>query len=77
MAKPKSLLPSVVVDEAQRAHNCQHNAGHRLEHGDKRLRVRVERTHEHFCTTCALSIIERDIVKLQALRDQLLGGLSD
>lgn len=76
MAKPKSLLPSVVVDEAKKAHNCQHNAAHRLELGDKRLRVRVRRTHEHFCSTCSLEIIERDIAKLQALARELRGGAS-
>ena len=71
MAKPKSLLPRVEVDHAKKAHNCQHNAAHRLEQGDKRLRVAAQRTHEHFCTACALDIIERDIGKLQTLADQL------
>ncbi len=71
MAKPKSLLPNVAVDETKKAHNCQHNAAHRLERGDKRLRVAVQRTHEHFCITCALDIIERDIAKLQNLANQL------
>jgi hypothetical protein len=74
MAKPKSMLPNVVVDEAKRAHNCQHNAAHRLKQGDKRLRVRVQRAHEHFCAACALDIIRRDIGKLQGLADQLRGG---
>ena len=61
----------MVVDEAKKAHSCQHNVAHRLERGDRRLRVAVQRTHEHFCTACALDIIERDIAKLQALADQL------
>jgi len=73
VAKPKSLLPNVVVDEAKHAHDCQHNARHRLEQGDKRLKVRVGRTYEHFCSACSLDTIERDIAKLQALRDQLRG----
>jgi hypothetical protein len=71
------LLPNVVVDEAQRAHNCQHNAAHRLERGDKRLKVRVDRSHEHFCTRCALAIIERDIGKLAALASALRGEGGD
>lgn len=73
MARPKSLLPNVVVDEAKKAHDCQHNGAHRLQQGDKRLRVRVQRSHEHFCTACALDIIEADIAKLQALASQLRG----
>jgi hypothetical protein len=76
VAKPKSLLPNVVVDEAKKAHNCQHNAAHRLEQGDKRLRVRVRRTREHFCSACSLAIIERDIAKLHALARELRGGAS-
>jgi len=77
MAKPKSMLPSLVVDQALRAHKCQHNAAHRLKQGEKRLRVRVERTYEHFCTACALDIIDRDIGKLRALADQLRGGRAE
>jgi ribosomal protein L18 len=72
--RPKSLLPNVVVDEAKKAHNCQHNAAHRLEQGDRRLRLGVQRTHEHFCVQCGLDIIERDIAKLRALAHQLRGG---
>ncbi len=71
MARSKSLLPNVVVDEAERAHNCQHNAAHRLERGDKRLKVRVDRTYEHFCVRCALAIIERDIRTLNGLAEAL------
>jgi hypothetical protein len=74
VAKPKSLLPNVVVDEVKHAHNCQHSAAHRLGQGDKRLKVRVHRTYEHFCSACALDIIERDVAKLQALAVQLREG---
>ncbi len=73
MARSKSLLPNLVVDEAKKAHDCQHNRAHRLQQGDKRLRVRVQRTYEHFCTPCALDIIEGDIAKLQALAGELRG----
>jgi hypothetical protein len=72
--RQKSLLPNTVVDEALRAHNCQHNPAHRLTQGERRLRVRVRRANEHFCVTCALAIIERDIGKLQALAGQLRGA---
>jgi hypothetical protein len=73
VAKPKSLLPNVSVDEAKKAHDCQHNAAHRLTQGDKRLKLRVGRTYEHFCVACSLDTIERDIAKLQALAAQLRG----
>lgn len=74
MAKPKSVLQRVAIDEAQQAHNCQHNANHRLEKGHKRLKVWKNRSPEHYCVTCALAIIQRDISKLQGLAEKLTAG---
>jgi hypothetical protein len=64
------LLIHVGVDEAQKAHNCQANAAHRLERGDKRLKVRNGRSWDHYCASCAAVIIERDIAELLALQRQ-------
>lgn len=75
MPRPKSILQRVEVDEAQKAHNCQHNSKHRLERGDKRLKVWKDRSPDHYCASCALAIIERDIAKLQSLAQQLQDGL--
>lgn len=71
MPRPKSILQRVEVDEVQRAHNCQHNENHRLERGDKRLKVWKDRSSDHYCAECALGIIQRDIAKLQGLVEQL------
>ena len=72
MPRPKSILQRVKIDEAQRAHNCQHNAAHRIERGEKRLKLmKPGSSPDHYCATCALAIIERDIVKLQKLVEQL------
>jgi len=72
MPRPKSILQRMEVDEAQRAHNCQHNSAHRIERGERRLKLRKPgRSPEHYCTICALAIIERDINKLQKLAEQL------
>ena len=73
MPRPKSILQRVKVDCALKAHNCQHNAKHRLERGDKRLKVWNDRSPDHYCVKCALSIIDRDIEKLQHLAEQLRG----
>ena len=70
MPRIKSLLVRVEVDEAQRAHNCQANAAHRLQRGDKRLKVRKGRNWDHYCAACAALIIQRDITELQVLRPQ-------
>jgi hypothetical protein len=66
----KSLLIRVEVDEAQKAHNCQANAAHRLERGARRLKVRNGRSWDHYCAACAALMIQRDIAELQALQPQ-------
>ncbi|MEK9137307.1 MAG: hypothetical protein AAB393_09295 [Bacteroidota bacterium] len=73
MPRPKSILQRVDVDEAKYAHNCQHSTAHRLQRGDKRLKVWDGRSPEHYCVTCALDIISRDIAELQELAERLRG----
>lgn len=76
MAAPKSVLISISVDEALKAHDCQHNSRHRLEKGHRRLKVRKDRSYEHFCVVCALAIVERDIARLQVIASQLRGDVA-
>ena len=74
MPRPKSIIQRVEVDEAQRAHNCQHNRNHRLTRGDRRLKVWNQRSADHYCVSCALGIIARDIAKLREIEQQLRRG---
>ena len=76
MARPKTIVQRVEIDTVQRAHNCQHDQNHRLERGDKRLKVWRDRSAEHFCVTCALDILTRDIAKLEVLAQELGGPSS-
>ena len=71
MPRPKSILQRVEVDTALRAHDCQHNKAHRLQRGDKRLKVHVQRSQDYYCVECALDIIKRDIARLEALASEL------
>jgi hypothetical protein len=64
----KSLVIRVRVDTALKAHNCQANSKHRIERGDVRLKVRNGRSWDHYCRSCALTIIARDIAKLTILQ---------
>ena len=73
MSRPKSIIQRVEVDEAQKAHNCQHNRNHRVERGNKRLKVWNQRSADHYCITCALEIVARDMAKLQELERELRG----
>jgi hypothetical protein len=70
MPRVKSLLIRVEIDDAKKAHNCQANSGHRVEKGDKRLKVRNGRSWDHYCAPCAAVIVQRDILELQGLQRQ-------
>ena len=71
MARIRSFVTGVEVDTAKRAHNCQANGRHRVERGEKRLRVTKNRTVDHYCLSCAKTIIERDMAKLRSLAREL------
>jgi hypothetical protein len=70
MPRVKSLLIRIEVDEVQKAHNCQANSSHRLERGERRLKVRKGRSWDHYCVACAALIIQRDIAELQNVQTQ-------
>lgn len=69
----KSLVQRSEVDHAIKSHNCQARSTHRLAPGDRRLKVYVARSHDHYCAECGLKILEADIAKLQELARQLRG----
>jgi hypothetical protein len=66
----KSLVIRVEIDHALKAHNCQANNRHRLERGDRRLKVRNGRSWDHYCVACATNILMRDMGRLRALLTQ-------
>ena len=76
MPRIKSLLIQSKVDVAMRAHNCQGNGQHRIERGDKRLKVRNGRSWNHYCLQCAKKITCRDIAKIEALARELNPSIS-
>jgi hypothetical protein len=67
----KSLIVTVDIDEALKAHNCQASAKHRIQLGNSRLKVRNGLGWDHYCMPCATKIIQRDIEKLQAFQQRL------
>ena len=71
MSRIRSLVTPVKFDAVQRAHNCQANARHRLERGDRRMKVRNGRSWDNYCASCSQRILDSDIEKLQALRAEL------
>jgi len=71
MAKPKSFLKSLTIDNAKRAHNCQHSSKHRIMKGDVRLGLKVDRSIEYFCKECAITFLENGAGELEKLLTEL------
>lgn len=70
----RTLLTRAEVDIAQRGHNCQANGRHRIEKGDVRLKIRKERSWEHYCVACGSAILARDAAKLSMVQANLRDG---
>jgi hypothetical protein len=71
MARAKSFLPVLLIDEAGASHNCQHNRAHRIVKGARRLKVKEGRNVEHFCISCGIEAVKLDISKLQILAAEM------
>ncbi len=67
MGRPKSLIVSMGITTAGRAHDCRNNKNHRLEKGVKRLTIRADGDERHYCLACAKTFLANDIGRLQAL----------
>ena len=71
MPRIKSLIIRTKPDVAKKAHNCQANAQHRIERGDKRLNIRNGRGWDYYCLECAMVIVKRDVATLYGLYEKL------
>jgi hypothetical protein len=70
MARIKSIIIRVEIDQAKKSHNCQANAAHRILAGATRLNVRNGRSWDRYCVPCAQMILQRDLAKLVELQQQ-------
>ncbi len=65
----KSFLSRLEIDAAQKAHNCQHSKKHRIQKGDRRLKVSEGYSVSYYCLVCAVKFVENDS---QGLSDLLV-----
>src|SRR5258707_7246923 len=63
----KSLIVTMEITEAGRAHHCRFNKRHRLEKGVRRLTIRSDGSEHHYCLACAKTFLVKDIDRLRAL----------
>lgn len=66
MPRIKSLITTVEIGIAKKAHSCQGNAAHRLLKGDRRMEVKNERSWDYYCLDCGRKILMRDVEKIKA-----------
>lgn len=71
MARPRSLIVSMAVTVAGRAHNCRQSDRHRIEKGMKRLTVKSDGDEHHYCLACAKGFLAKDSERLQALGTEI------
>jgi hypothetical protein len=71
MARPKSLLASMEITVAGRAHDCRFNEDHRIQKGCNRLTIKVDGDPHHYCLACARSFLLRDMERLKDILSQV------
>lgn len=71
MARPKSFIKTIYMDEAGKLHYCQHSRKHAISMGTKRLTLKVDRAKEHFCLECAERFLIQSIEQLQAVLEEV------
>ncbi|MCY1504076.1 hypothetical protein D9M68_382320 [compost metagenome] len=71
----KSLLVSMELTQAGRAHSCRYNKAHRIQMGEPRLTIKVDRSEQHYCLSCAETFAAASLQKLLALSEQIKAGL--
>jgi hypothetical protein len=73
MARARSLILSMEVTTAARSHNCRHSDNHRIPMGARRLTITSDGDKHHYCLGCAQNFLTRDMERLKALLDQVVG----
>jgi len=61
----KSLIVSMEITTAGRAHNCRYNKTHRFEKGDRRLTVKCDGEDHHYCLGCGKTFLVKSLERLQ------------
>jgi hypothetical protein len=67
----KSVLVSMSITLAGRAHNCRFNDKHRIEKGMSRLTIKQDGDEHHYCLACAQSFLAKGSVKLHEIQTEV------
>lgn len=75
MTRMKSITIKTELDTAKRTHNCRANKQHQICAGEQRLKIKNQRSWNHYCMVCAKKILQNDISKLTALQNKIMNIL--
>lgn len=67
----KSLLVSMAITTAGRAHDCRYNKNHRIEKGDRRLTIKVDSDDHNYCLDCAVLFMDDSYRRLGELKMEI------
>jgi len=67
MPRLKSVVVSMEVTTAGRAHDCRYNKNHRLEKGMSRLTIKDDGDQHHYCLPCAKTFLVHGVDRLRTL----------
>jgi hypothetical protein len=71
MGRPKSFLPQLFVDRAERRHSCRQQDDHVILQGEIRLTMKDGREVKRYCLECAIKFLNLDRDKILALVKEL------
>jgi ribosomal protein L24E len=71
----KSLIVSMEITTAGRAHNCRYNKNHRIERGVGRLTVKCDGDEHHYCLGCGKAFLVKDLERLRVYLGQVEAAL--
>ncbi len=74
MGRNRSLLVSMEITVAGKAHDCRSNSAHRITKGDRRLTIKDDGDKHHYCLACAKTFMEKDAERLKGLLTSVVDG---
>ena len=75
MGRAKSVLVSMTITVAGRAHNCRFNDKHRIEKGVSRLTIKQDGDEHHYCLRCAQVFLAKGLERLGEIQTSVDGLL--
>jgi len=73
MSFPESVITSMEITTAGRAHDGHCRKSHRLEKGMRRLTIKRGGEEHHYCLVCARVFLAEGVARLQGLLAEIDG----